>query len=237
MATTTMRQLLISMGLGDVAMQLGPIGDEGVPVEPGRPSPATTAVTAAVERATRWRSWGVPEKTVRLVAAQELLDTDATKAARELVVEVGNGGGGHGGRVWCALLGPVGCGKTVAAALWLTEVPSLVHGARMFVSSESVAALPPGTVWAEERIEALSKAPVIVLDDVGLNDGVDGRLHPACQRVLRARYDRRLPTMLTSNSLPRALRQYLGDARMADRWDEVSVFRGVDQRVRPGGNG
>jgi hypothetical protein len=224
--TTTMKQIMTSLDLGDVAAHLGPIGDEPVPISPSRPTPETREVEATLERVARWRGWGVPAEAVRLVCAGEVLETESILAARELVDEV------HRGKVWAAILGPVGCGKTVAAAMWLTEVRSSHHGGRVFIASEVIASLPLGTVWAEERLEALSKAPGLVMDDLGLNDGLDGKLHPSCQRVLRARYDARMPTLITSNGLPDQVRQYLGDMRMTDRWDDVGAYRAVKQRVR-----
>jgi hypothetical protein len=172
-------------------------------------------------RPSRWAAWGVPGEAIRLIEhPDELRDTLAMVGARELLVE------GRCGRVWGLLAGGLGAGKSVAAGWWLTHVRSGGGLGRMYVASQTVAALPLGTVWAEERIERLVGAAALVLDDVGVRDGAEGKLHPTLLRVLTERYDKRRPTLCTGNLLPETdWPAYLADERLLDRWREIGAWR------------
>jgi hypothetical protein len=182
----------------------------------------------------RWARWGIGDRVLDLVRRDEFRDTQAVRQARDLVRAT------QRGRSWAALCGPKGAGKTVASAVWLDELRLRRAGPRLYLSSEAIAALPPGTVFAEERIEAAIAAAALVLDDLGVADvGKDGRLHEHCARILRGRYDRGAPVLWnTILSVDDAV-TYLGNSVMASRWREVGAPRVVTEIVRPddGGRG
>ncbi len=177
-------------------------------------------------RAQKLRGWGAPEMAVRLLLSGDFGRTEALAAAERLVDAA------HDGAVWAAISGPVGSGKTLAAAIWLARVRGR-GAARAFIASESVATLPANTVTRTAKIEALISASALVLDDVGRHDVVDGKLHPNVQAVLRLRYDARRPTLVTSNQKEPEMIELLGSKLMSSRWGEVGAYEQVQQVVRP----
>lgn len=228
---TLLRDLLRQAGLEDFA-----------PAGPVLPVVRTTSAGVPDPRPSRWASWGIPGKAIRLLeragqggggqggsGGDDWQETEAMQAVRALLDEC------HLGRVWGLLVGGLGAGKSTAAGWWLVNVRTRAGGPKMFVRSQDVAALPLGTVWAEERLRQLSDASALVLDDVGRKDAVtDPRtgeevrryLHPTVQRVLDARYDNRQPTLFTSNLHPtRDWLPYLDDERLQDRWREIGAAR------------
>ncbi|WP_428262809.1 hypothetical protein [Haliangium sp.] len=186
--------------------------------------------------ARRLRRWGAPELAVQLLTEGGLEQTESVCASNRLVEAA------RAGAVWCCLAGPVGAGKTTAAALWLSKVPGR-GGARALIASERIARLPANTVHTETRLEALVDAAALVIDDVGRRDQAQGQgqqgieLAPFVQGVLCERYDARKPTLLTANLDERRLVQILGDDRMRSRWGEVGAYAAVRQVVRPNRRG
>lgn len=177
-------------------------------------------------RAQKLRSWGAPEMAVRLLLGGGFDRTEAVGAAEKLVHDA------NAGAVWSVLAGPVGAGKTTAAALWLDRVHGR-GGARAFVASEIIAALPGNTVHRAERIEQLVKAAALVIDDLARNDVVSGAVDANVQAVLRLRYDARRPTLMTTNQDENTVISLLGGELMQSRWGEVGAYAQVGQVVRP----
>jgi hypothetical protein len=238
----SLRDLLRQVGLEEFAPD-GAAGDRVIPVarrcEPIRPQGDREA------QPSRWRAWGIPGEAIRLLSSgaggPKWRETAAMAGVREIVALRGSG------RTWGLLAGGLGSGKSVAAGWWLVNVPSSGGAGRIFIAAEDVAALPAGTVWAEERFEKLATASALVLDDVGRGDAVGvrdpdtgeerKRMHQLVQRLLSRRYDNRFPTLCTGNLHPRNdWPAYLGDERLRDRWREVGVARGTTDASLRGGH-
>jgi hypothetical protein len=219
---TMLRDLLRNVGLEDFAPD-GPV----TPVAHAERSPESRDL-----RPSRWASWGIPGKAIRLLECPaELEDTEAMRAAKQLLLSA------ERGKTWGLLVGGKGSGKSTAAGWWLVNVRSRGGGPRMFIRSQDIAALPPGTVYAEERLQKIFEAGALVLDDIGRKDGVvvtdpvtgheiQRHLHVNVQRVLDAFYDSRRPLFCTSNLHPtRDFLPYLEDERSRDRWTEIGEAR------------
>jgi hypothetical protein len=218
---TLLRDLLRDAGLEDFAPD-GPVA----PV-----ARTERSQESRDPRPSRWASWGIPGKAIRLLERPgDLEDTEAMRAAKQLLLSA------ERGKTWGLLVGGKGSGKSTAAGWWLVNVRSRGGGPRMFIRSQDIAALPPGTVYAEERLQKIFEAGALVLDDIGRKDGVvvasneTGQdrqvLHVNVQRVLDAFYDSRRPLFCTSNLHPtRDFLPYLEDERSRDRWTEIGEAR------------
>lgn len=223
----TLRQLMVDLGLGHCLEAVKRIGEIQVPPyassRDSGPSEPFGARPCPADKAHTWAAWGVPEEAVRLLKRpRSLRETQALRGARELAQEHAHG------RSWGLICGGVGCGKSVAAGWWLAVADVRTNRGQgcYFLPSEDVASLPAGTVHATERFKAWVNASRLVLDDVGLNDAVNGQLHPLVQRLLRRRYESRLPTLCTVNLHPfNDWPRYIGDDRMRERWREIGAFR------------
>ena len=141
------------------------------------------------------------------------------------------------GSAWCVLLsGGFGTGKThlgIATLMaWIGnggagyfwKVPDFLDWLRQRAYGD-------GAHWSiEELTESYRSGPaLIVFDDLGTENPTEWA-HEQLYRVLDSRYDRRLPTVLTTN-------QDLGriDGRILSRYREgLVVCRGRDMRARPG---
>lgn len=176
------------------------------------------------QRASQWSSWHVPDDAIsKLQEPDRMRETEAMQGARFILRAQ------RDGKCWGLLAGGMGSGKSFAAGWWLTEVrSSRGTSPRRFIASSKIHALPRGTKYAEEQIEALCQANALVIDDVGVLDGDGQVMGETMRRILASRYDSRLPTMLTTNMRPRdQWLPYLGDPRLVDRWNEIGVSRGT----------
>lgn len=130
------------------------------------------------------------------------------------------------------LVGAVGTGKTCAAVLALAEGWSrLAAGgpAGRFATAQELAH-GPFHPWSRDLDgrRAILQAPVLVLDDLGAEDGND--FGAALGEILDARVGR--PTIVTSNLAPPAIAARYGD-RILDRLRErfaVASFSGPSRR-------
>lgn len=135
------------------------------------------------------------------------------------------------GEAWCALLcGPPGTGKTHLAVAAMHEfgmdrayfwkVPEFLDWLRNKAYGENAG-------WT---IDALTQSYrtqpfLLVLDDLGVENGTDWA-HEQLYRVLDARYEYELPTIITTNQRRDKL-----DARLLSRYDEgLVVCDGQDVR-------
>lgn len=146
---------------------------------------------------------GVGERSFE--AANEPQETKALGIVRQWLA---------GGESWLVLCGPKGTGKTVAATWAVVEAIRRGDDAAFRRTSE-VAKLSHFDVGAAEY-ERLARTHLLVLDEVGaelLTDYARSQLH----ELLDRRHESpRLKTLLTSNLLPKAFGERLGE-RIVDR--------------------
>jgi len=90
---------------------------------------------------------------------------------------------------------------------------------------------PRHGVDSEDVFERHAKAPVLMLDDLGAAKGTDW-VEEVNYRLVNYRYERMLPTLVTSNARPRDLAGVLGE-RVASRLTEMTTpvtLKGPDRR-------
>ena len=90
---------------------------------------------------------------------------------------------------------------------------------------------PRHGVDSEDVFERHAKAPVLMLDDLGAAKGTDW-VEEVNYRLINHRYERMLPTLVTSNVPPRDLAGVVGE-RVASRLTEMAtpvVLKGTDRR-------
>jgi hypothetical protein len=192
---------------------------------PERDTPACPRRIAAFElerqvdnRRERLRAAGVPERAATLVTSPKLDDSIvAFKLVRAWLTS---------GQQHLVLCGPVGVGKSVAAAHAL-----LVSGGAWISASEA------GSVAIEDRdrMKRLERANLLVIDDVGTE--IDkGWSIATIRKLVEGRADRMLRTLITSN-LVRSSFELILEARAVDRIlgdGEIVEFGGKSLRgVRP----
>jgi hypothetical protein len=202
---------------------------------PETPAPADPD---AVQRAVnRWKKRGVPpEPLCRVLGAEGFFGpTQSLQGARKLQ-----------DALWAVVVGHVGCGKSTAAAWWLTRFPS-----GEWRPSWKLARLPDGPQWARREFADLEAAPALVVDEVGYEDGDgQGRLAGPLQRLMWSRLEARLPTLWTTNVAPAAelrrasagpwpgisLEEYMGEERLRDRWRQHGRYHASGQASLRGAN-
>lgn len=156
---------------------------------------------------------GVPLKDVRLIRAGGLALTGAVRAlvprpetAKDVLV---------------VLSGNNGCGKTTAASSWLLAG----KGGSLFVKA---AALARWDCYDTEQMDRLLLAPRLVIDDLGVEYmDAKGRFLSVLTEVIDVRYDRSLPTVITTG-LGAADFKLRYRERIIDRMREVGRFMELD---------
>ncbi|MCG8423877.1 MAG: ATP-binding protein [Proteobacteria bacterium] len=169
-----------------------------------------------LERRRRWAACGIPSKDVRRIAAGELESTPALSATREFERKR---------TIVLVLAGPVGCGKTTAAARWLTQSTSrgtyLEPYPRRFLAIAELARLNRFNAAAMEPVE---QAAALVVDDLGAEFLDDkGGFASLFDAVMDARYRHLLPTVITTNLRSDEFRARYGE-RTVDRLREHGQF-------------
>lgn len=133
------------------------------------------------------------------------------------------------------LSGSVGCGKTVAAATWLLHAPIDIGShrkdtkARRFIAASEFCQISP---YDAQQFESITKAAVLVLDDLG-QEFADKRSY-FTQRIddlVARRHGDMLPTVITTNLSIQQVRDTYGD-RVASRFNDaqVTLLRGEPDR-------
>lgn len=139
-------------------------------------------------------SWGVPAKDVDRITLTRLDETDSWKEVRRFnEQEVGG----------CILIlaGSVGCGKTTAAAWWLSQPGPrdryVVTTPPMFIPTFRLERL---SRYSEEGMRKVEKARRLVIDDLGTeySDSKDNFL-TLFRSVIDSRYSDMLPLIVTTN--------------------------------------
>lgn len=132
------------------------------------------------------------------------------------------------------LLGPTGCGKTHAA---YAAVEALAYSGITFkwvftTAADLYAKLRPRpSIDAEQEFNIFARAQLLVLDDLGAAKGSEW-VEEVNYRLINHRYERELPTLITSNVPPKDLTAAVGE-RVASRLVEMAprvVLKGPDRR-------
>ncbi len=132
------------------------------------------------------------------------------------------------------ILGPTGTGKTHQA---YAAVRALAHSGahcrwQFTTAADAYARLRPRhRVDSEEEFARLSDTQLLVLDDLGAAKASEWT-EEINYRLINHRYERDLPTLITSNVPPKDLAAALGErmtSRLAEMADRV-VLRGDDRR-------
>lgn len=132
------------------------------------------------------------------------------------------------------VLGPVGTGKTFQA--WGAVRALAVSGAGFSCSFAAAADLyaalrPRHGIDSEAEFERYARAGVLILDDIGAAK-VSEWTEEQNYRLINYRYEHELPTLITSNLLPKDLSAQLGErvtSRLAEMTSRV-VLEGADRR-------
>lgn len=134
------------------------------------------------------------------------------------------------------LLGPTGTGKTHQA--WgvingLTESGLTLHWEFATAADIYAGMRPRHEVDSEAVFERYADAPLLIVDDLGAAKDSDWT-EEVNYRLINHRYDRMLPTLMTSNVPVSELKPKLGE-RVASRLREMTtrvVLEGPDRRGR-----
>ena len=144
------------------------------------------------ERRQKWAGWGIPSKDIKAIADQTL---DITAAVAEMTAFEDRRA------ILFVLSGPLGCGKTTAAAQWLTHARErgtyITTKPRLFLPIATCARLNRYDDAALHRVE---RALALVLDDLGA-EYLDqkGAFVSLLDSLIDARYRHLLPTVITTN--------------------------------------
>lgn len=134
------------------------------------------------------------------------------------------------------IVGATGTGKTHAAFAALRVLLScgIRCNAEAIATADLYAALRPRPgIDSEEEFNRFARADVLMLDDLGAAKSSEWT-EEINYRLINHRYERRRPTLMTTNVPPKNLVAVLGD-RVASRLVEMAervVLKGADRRVR-----
>lgn len=132
------------------------------------------------------------------------------------------------------LLGPTGTGKTFQAygALRALSLSGVACSWSATTAADMYARLRPRhRVDSEEEFERYLRARVLMIDDLGAAKASEFT-EEVNYRLINYRYENELPTLITSNVLPRELARAVGE-RVASRLTEMAhrvVLKGEDRR-------
>ena len=168
------------------------------------------------ERARQWAAWGIPSKDIPRIAAKNL---EPTPAMAEMSAF------GKRRLVLLVLSGPVGCGKTTAAAHWLASTHNRVSliktKPRLFLPIAHCARL---NRFDDHTMGAVERAKALVLDDLGAEYLDDkGAFTSLLDSIIDARYRHLLPTVITTNLRATEFKDRYGE-RTIDRLRERGEF-------------
>jgi hypothetical protein len=159
---------------------------------------------------------GCPAKDLERVVSGEMQDTQALVEAR---------GALSLSLVLLVLSGLRGCGKTTAAAWWVTQKHKPQQYVRTFdprfVDSTSLARWPK---YDDAAMRELERASALVIDDLGVEyDDKGGAFRSFLDGLVNSRYAACLPTLITTNLTASDFRARYGE-RIADRIREAGRF-------------
>lgn len=166
----------------------------------------------------QWARWGIPSKDIPAIADGTLCPTPALAAVEAFENERAT---------VLVLSGPVGCGKTTAAAQWLVQATGrgrgtyIESGPPLFLAIAQYARLNRFDDTAVTRVEC---ADALVLDDLGAEYLDDkGAFTSLLDGLVDARYRHVLPTVITTNLRAEEFKARYS-ARTIDRLRERGEF-------------
>ncbi|MEU2484057.1 ATP-binding protein [Streptomyces sp. NPDC012617] len=133
------------------------------------------------------------------------------------------------------ILGSVGVGKTYQCygALREMALTGVVAQWTVVTAADLYARLQPRFgVDSETEFERHAKAPVLFVDDLGAGGKLSEHTENVNFRLINYRYDHQLPTVITSNLLPKELGGRMGDrvaSRLVEMCDRITMT-GPDKR-------
>lgn len=171
-----------------------------------------------------WRArlveWGVPVKDVERISGPTDLDpTGALKVAQD----------SHEKEQRIVVIsGPVGCGKTTAAAWWLSQEgprsPYLKVHSPLFIP---VYKLERVSRYDEKAMARIERARRLVIDDLGAEYLDQKNAFVTFLRgLIDARYNNCLPLLVSTNLTADEFKERYGE-RVVDRLREVGRFAGI----------
>jgi len=166
-----------------------------------------------------WKTCGIPERfrnrsfhNYRSSTANKRAAAIASGYAERFPEQYAQG-------VGLLLTGDLGTGKTHLAVATLTEVMRSGRTGAFISTTELLAAKKPGYSGSITDTAKFATVDLLVLDDVGATRGTDWEIGIHAD-LLNARYDDRLPTIITTNT-PN-LAAFVGD-RAIDRFEESKL--------------
>ena len=168
------------------------------------------------KRRQQWAAWGVPSKDIPRIVDKNF---ERTRALAEISAFE------EQRFALLVLSGPVGCGKTTAAAQWLTRA----RRRATFVKLEPRMFLPVAQCARLNRFDdnamvLVERARALVLDDLGAEYLDDkGAFTSLLDSIIDARYRHLLPTVITTNLRAAEFKARYGE-RTIDRLRERGEF-------------
>lgn len=132
-------------------------------------------------------------------------------------------------------LGPTGVGKThqaYGALRYIAAADTPIAWVSSTCTDMYAALRPRHGVDSETEFRRYAYAPLLLLDDIGAAK-VTEFTEEINFRLVNHRYENRLPTIITSNVLPKELTERLGDrvaSRLVGMSDRIAI-RGNDRRI------
>ncbi|MEU3283001.1 ATP-binding protein [Streptomyces antibioticus] len=136
------------------------------------------------------------------------------------------------------LVGPVGVGKThyaFAALRAVADTGSTIRWQAYTAANLYAALRPRDDRRADTDYESIAHAPLLLIDDLGAAKLTEWA-EEITYRLVNDRYERCLPTILTTNLLPGQLGATIGDrvaSRIAEMCDRIAL-KGNDRRKQAG---
>ena len=166
--------------------------------------------------------WGIPVKDVERVVLSTLKDTKPYEEAKRFE------GNTDPDKCILVLAGSVGCGKTTAAAWWLSQPgPKSVYLKTvdpLFIPTFRLERL---SRYSDKDMYRVEKARRLVVDDIGTEfTDSKGNFLTLLRGIVDARYADRLPLLTTTNLNADQFVERYGD-RTISRLREVGVFREI----------
>lgn len=157
-------------------------------MESRKPSQEYIEPTAEEQLYRRLEVRGVPLRLVRAIQGEQK-ETQVLKAVEGLGHDLGV----------VVLSGPVGCGKSYAAALWLAQA-SKAKGSVLMVTASWFARQSRYSSEDGDKFEELGRPDFLVIDDLGVEYAdAKGSFNADLDELLSIRYNALKPTLITTN--------------------------------------